>query len=393
MATSAAHVTRRRTGALVALALILVAAAAGVLAWTLLPRDKAPSVHGVHATPATLARVFAKAPGGETILLAPGDYGSFAAGAKPSTVTIRPEPGARARVGLVLSAAAHVRFEGLTIDGADISGTTHDVTVAGSTITQQVVIHADRMRNARVVLEGNRLARIDACAQCLEGRVHVLGASGEPSGVVIAHNVFGPGGNSDGIQVSADGVQIVGNTFVGIFGSNGRHVDALQLYGSSRTLVRGNYFRNVASGIMAPDGTDHERIEDNVFDTGGYPYAIMIGPDDGSVIRHNTLADVGRCGYGQPCGTLIVGSTKSSAGAATVVQDNVLGTLSVVGGRPVQTGHNLIAHGGGGPNDRTGAPSFVGGGHPRSRAGFRLKHGSPGSAAGSDGRDVGSIDG
>jgi hypothetical protein len=394
VATGVRHTTRRRAAALAWLTLAIAVAAAGALAWIMLRGDDRPARStALHAVPATLAKVFAGAAGGETILLGPGDYGSFAAGVKPSVVTIRPEPGARARLSLALPAAANVRFEGLAIEGADISATTHDVTIARSTIIQQVVIHADRMRDARIVLDGNRLAHIDACAECYEGRVHVLGYAGGPSGVVIANNVFGPGGNSDGIQVSANGVQIVGNTFVGIFGRNGRHVDALQLYGSSHTLIRGNYFRNVASGIMAPDGADHERIEDNVFDTGGYPYAIMIGADDGSVIRHNTLADVGRCGYGQPCGTLLIGSTKSSAGAATVVQDNVLGTLSVVGGRPVQSGHNLVANGGGGASDRGGRPKFVGGAHPRSRAGFRLDEGSPGRGAASDGRDVGSAGG
>jgi hypothetical protein len=395
MATSVLQRTRRRPGAL-ALALAVLAAAAGVLAWTTLRHDERPAAaHALHATPATLGRVFAKAAGGETILLAPGNYGSFAAGAKPSVVTIRPEPGAAARIVLALPTAANVRFERLTIGGADIGGSTHDVTIAGSTFTQQVVIHADRMRDARVVLDGNRLPRIDACAECYEGRIHVLGYAGGPSGVVIAHNVLGPGGNSDGIQVSANGVRILGNTFVGIFGSNGRHVDALQLYGASNTVIRGNYFRNVASAIMSPDGADHERIEDNVFDTGGYPYAIMLGGDNGSVIRHNTLPDVGKCGYGQPCGTLLIGDGGPShkPGTGTVVQDNILGALSVSGSSRLRSSDNLVAQGGGGADDKAGAPVFVGGAHPRSRAGFRLHEGSPGRGAASDGRDVGSAGG
>jgi hypothetical protein len=404
MATPVVQRTRRRTRAL-ALALAVLVAAAGVLAWSALRRDERPAVthalhatpatHALHATPATLGHVFAKAAGGETILLAPGNYGSFAAGVKPSVVSIRPEPGASARIALALSAAANVRFERLTIDGGDISGTTHDVTIAGSTFTQQIVIHADRMRDARVVLDGNRLPRIDACAKCYEGRIHVLGDAGGRSGVVIANNLLGPGGNSDGIQVSANGVRILGNTFVGIFGSNGRHVDALQLYGASNTVIRGNYFHNVASAIMSPDGGDHERIEDNVFDTGGYPYAIMLGGDNGSVIRHNTLPDVGKCAYGQPCGTLLIGDGGPShrPGKGTVVQDNILGSLTVSGSSTLRATGNLVAHGGGGASNHAGAPVFVGGGHPLSRAGFRLHVGSPGRGAASDGTDVGSARG
>jgi hypothetical protein len=355
------------------LALVAAITAAGALVWPALHRDEA-TPPPKHAVPATFERVLAKAVGGDTILLGPGDYGSFTGAVKPSAVTIRPEPGASARMALAFSAAANLRIEGLTIDGGDIGGSTHDVTIARSTFTHQVVIHAERMRDAGVVLEGNRLASIDVCADCYEGRVHVLGDSGGPSGVVISHNVFGPGGNSDGIQVSANGVRILDNTFVGIQGNGGRHIDALQLYGASNTVIRGNYFRDVASAIMSPDGGDHERIERNVFDTGGYPYAIMLGGDDGSVIRHNTLADLGGCGYDLPCGTLLINDGPGHRpGTGTVVEDNILGALSVAGSSTLGgSRNNLVAAGGGGAADSAGRPTFVGGAHPTSRQGFIL---------------------
>jgi hypothetical protein len=375
------------------LALVAAITAACALVWPALHRDEAkpPPKPPLHAVPATFERVLAKAVGGDTILLGPGDYGSFTGAVKPSAVTIRPEPGASARMALAFSAAANLRIEGLTIDGGDIGGSTNDVTIARSTFTHQVVIHAERMRDAGVVLEGNRLARIDVCADCYEGRVHVLGDSGGPSGVVISHNVFGPGGNSDGIQVSANGVRVLDNTFVGIQGNGGRHIDALQLYGASNTVIRGNYFRDVASAIMSPDGGDHERIERNVFDTGGYPYAIMLGGDDGSVIRHNTLADLGGCAYNLPCGTLFINDGPGHRpGTGTVVEDNILGALSVAGSSTLGSSrNNLIAAGGGGPADSAGRPAFVGGAHPTSRQGFRLADGSPGIKAASDGANVG----
>jgi hypothetical protein len=375
------------------LALVAGLAAAGALVWPALHRDEAkpPSKPALHAVPATFERVLAKAVGGDTILLGPGNYGSVAGAVKPSAVTIRPEPGASARMALAFSAAANLRIEGLTIDGADIGGSTHDVTIARSTFTHQVVIHADHMSDARIVLRGNRLPGIDVCADCYEGRVHVLGNSGRPSGVVIAGNVLGPGGNSDGVQNSANGVRILGNTFVGIQDTGGRHIDALQLYGASNTVIRGNYFRDVSSAIMSPDGGDHERIEDNVFDTGAYPFAIMLGGDDGSVIRHNTLADLGGCAYDLPCGTLLIDDGPGHRpGRGTVVEDNVLGALSVAGSSTVgTTRNNLVAAGGGGAGDTVGRPTFVGGPHPRSRRGFRLADGSPGAKAASDGADIG----
>jgi hypothetical protein len=389
---SVAQTTRRR--ARVAWLLLAVAfVAAGALAWSALrgggAADK-PAARVLHAVPANLERVFASAGGGATILLGPGDYGSFKAGVKPGVVTLRPEPGAAVRMSLAFSDAANVRVQGLTIDGADIGGRSHDVTIAKSTLTHQVVIHAERMSNARVVLDGNRLPHIDVCAECYEGRVHIVGDSGHPSGIVIANNVLGPGGNSDGVQDSGNGVRILHNTFVGIYGTGGRHVDALQLYGASNTVIRGNYFRDVASAIMSPDGADHERIEDNVFDTGDYPYAIMLGGDDGSVIRHNTLADLGGCAYNLPCGTLLIDDGPSHRpGRGTVVEDNILGALSVAGASKVRTEHHNLVATGGGARDRTGRPAFAGGAHPKSRKGFRLGHGSPGSKAASDGADVG----
>ena len=400
MTTPSLPTTRRRS-AVAWLVLAVALAGAGAGAWFALSghddqppvaaKPAKPAKPALHAVPATFKSVLAKAAGGDTILLGKGDYGSFAAAPEPGPVTIRPEPGASVRMALAFTDAANVRIEGVTIDGADIGGTTHDVTIARSRFTHQVVVHAEHMSGANVVLRANRFAGIDVCADCYEGRIHVLGDSGRPSGVVIAGNVIGPGGDSDGVQSSANGVQIVGNTFVGIKDSGGRHIDALQLYGASNTLIRGNYFRDVSSAIMTPDGADHERIEDNVFDTGAYPYAIMLGGDKGSVIRHNTMADLGGCGYDLPCGTLRIDDGPGHRpGTGTVVEDNVLGALSIAGSSTVAVSRgNLVAASGGGVEARVGRPIFVGGAHPTSRAGFRLVGGSPGRKAASDGADVG----
>jgi hypothetical protein len=336
--------------------------------------------------------VLATAEGGETILLEPGDYGRFVGAAKPSTVTIRAQRGTKARMSLAFTRAANLRLEGLTIDGATIGGLTHDVTVAGSTFSRAIVIQADHMADADVVLEGNRLPGIDVCEKCYEGRVQVIGDSGRPSGVVIRGNVLGPGGNADGIQNGGNGVQILGNTFVGIHHvDGGPHTDALQLYGQRNTVVRGNTFRDVATGIMSPDGGRHEVIEDNVFDTNGYPYAIMLGGDEGSVIRHNTMPDFGTCIWNSPCGTLLIGPGPGSRPShGTIVEDNVLGQLSLSGGSVLASDKgNVIAAGGGGPDDLTGKPAFAGGARPATRGGYRLAAGSPGIKAAADGTDAG----
>jgi hypothetical protein len=382
--------TRRRPRAILAsLLTACLLAATGTVAYL---RHDEPGPPPLQATPTTLTAVLAGAAGGDTILLAPGDYGEFKGAAKPARVTIRPRDGATARMSLALSDATNLRLEGLTLASALIDGRTRGVTIARSRFLGQAVIRADRMRQAGIELEGNRFGAIDVCTKCYEGRLQVIGDAGSAAGIVIRGNVFGPGGASDGIQNGGNGVRIIDNTFVGIGqpGGGGRHVDALQLYGQRNTVVRGNYFRDVATAIMSPDGGDHERIEHNVFDTGAFPDAIMLGGDDGSIIRHNTMADLGGCISGQPCGTLLIGpGPTGKASHGTVVEDNILGQISLDGGSALAARrHNLVALGVQ-PGDLTGAPSFEGGLHPTSRAGFKLTSGSPGEKAASDGTDVG----
>ena len=210
----------------------------------------------------------------------------------------------------------------------------------------------------------------------------MLGQGSGDVGVTLRGNVLGPGGNADGIQIGATGVQVVGNRFVGIrqdASPDAPHTDALQLYGARRTVIRGNDFQDVATAIMAPDGGDHEVIEDNIVDTGGYPYAIMLGGDDGSGVRHNTMPQLGDCYDGAPCGTVLIGAGPDGApGRGTVVEANVLGRLSVADGSAVGSAENLIAVDGAGEDDVLGRPVFAGGLRPQTRAGFALTDGSPG---------------
>ena len=390
---------RRLPGAPLLAAIALSASA--VLAWQLLvraepavPRQAVPGAPALHATAADFGKVFKSAAGGDTILLAAGDYGSFAGARKYGRVTIKPEPGAAVRMSLDFDGAANLRLEGLAIDGAEIAGASRALTIARSTFAGPVLIRADQMRDAAIVLERNRFPGIDVCDVCYEGRIQVIGDAGAASGVVLRDNVIGPGGNADGMQIGANGVQVLHNTFAGIQQGeqpSDPHTDALQLYGQSNTIVRGNYFRDVPTGIMAPDGGDHELIEDNVFDTGGYPYAIMLGGDDGSIIRHNTIPDLGGCFDAAPCGTVLIDSDATGrAGRGTIVRDNVLGRLSIVDGNELAASdHNLIAVGDGAPGDTAGTPAFAAGARPATRAGFALAAGSAGRGTASDGGDVG----
>lgn len=298
------------------------------------------------ATPATLEQVFADARGGDTIVLAAGDYGTFRGGVKTSRVTLTAQEGATATMAVEFDGAAHVRIDGLTLTGMELSGTTHDVTISNARFTGMALIRADAMTDAGIMLDRVSFAGIDKCDRCYEGRLTITGDSGAPAGIVVRRSTFGPGGVSDGILNGGHGVQILGNRFFRLQGGSvdGVHLDAIQLYGSRGTVIRHNRMEDVATGIMAPDGTDHEIIEHNLIDPGEYPYAILMAGDVGSVIRHNELP-AGACAFGKPCGTLLIESDKDGTpSVGTVVQDNVLGDLQVGDGSTLaaETG-NLIA--------------------------------------------------
>ena len=81
------------------------------------------------------------------------------------------------------------------------------------------------------------------------------------------------GGSSDGVQTGV-GVNIIGNDFLNIKSGSctACHTDAIQLLGANGSVIRGNYLRNVESGIAAYDGVSNAVIEDNVVDTQGRPW-------------------------------------------------------------------------------------------------------------------------
>ena len=285
----------------------------------------------IPATPATFERVFDGARGGQTIALEAGDYGTFTGGSKASTVTLVAAAGANVKMALDFDPADHIKIKGVTLTSLELAGDTHDVTIENSTFTGPALIRADDMSDANVVLAGNRHAGIDKCDGCYEGRLTITGDSGATSGIVVTGSTFGPRGVSDGILNGGRGVQIVGNHFVGLQGGSidGVHVDAIQLYGSHGTIIRGNRMEDVATGIMAPDGADHEVIEHNLIAPGEYPYAIFLGADVGSKILNNRLPD-GECAFDKICGTIVIESGKDGTpSTGTVVSDNILGDLEV----------------------------------------------------------------
>ena len=258
----------------------------------------------------------------------------------------------------------------------------------------QIWLDTRELQNADVILANNDFHDWDTCSSCGEARVFLTGGS-QPSGVTIRDSRF-YGGLSDGIQNGSYGTKILGNEFYDITpGSpSGVHADAIQLYGSSHTVIRGNYMHDMPEVpfIMAPDGADHELIEDNVVEgsTDGYPF-ITLFSDDSSIVRHNTFAD-GACAFNIRCGVLRLSNKDSDdLGHGTVIEDNILGKIQIEGSSTIaRRSHNLLSSDSpSGPGEIRGKPTYVGGASPGSRAGFRLKVGSLGVRKASDGRNIG----
>jgi hypothetical protein len=341
------------------------------------------------ATPATFASVWSQAQGGDRILLAAGSYGEFTGGSKPSTVTIMPQPGAAVSMSLAFYGASNIRVEGMTITDLSFSGPTHDVTVAHSTFTGQAVIRSDEMDNANVVLDGNSHPGISiaGCGDCYEGRIQVTGGS-RPSGVTIENSIIGPGGDTDGMQIGTNGVQVLNNEFVGIKQIDEVHTDSLQLFGSSNTVIRGNYFHDFDTAIMAPDNGDHEQITDNVFiaDGDGYSQPIQLGSHVGTLFAHNLAKNME---------VHVHAKDGNPPGRDNIMRDNVLVNAEFVAPAEGCDGcvisHNLFTKGGqaSGSDTVIGNPVLAGGRNPTSWEGWALAPGSPGTRDASDGTNRG----
>ena len=378
--------------ALVALALPLAACSSGK------PKGGADGAGRATATPATrqatrctehvtnsdLEEVLVNAEAGAKICLAAGDYGKFGGAVKSGMVTVAAEPGARVTMSLVFDGTQNLVLSGMRIEGGLISGDTRDIVIRDSTFTSPTTI--DGLANANVVFDHDTFNDMNVTGERhTPARLHFSYNSPTPSGVTIRNSLLA-GGDADGIQ-SGVGVNIIDNEFRDILAHGGpNHTDAIQLTGARGSLVRGNYIHHTQTGIVAYDGLDHARIENNVVDLSQpgakRPWSIELYSDNGSTVTHNTL-QYGSCDYNLRCGLILLDTKRGDAtGKGTVVTSNVATDISL------QNGSRLVKHSGNllrtpSAGDLHGVPVFVGGPNPTSYRGFRLARTSPGRRPGS----------
>ena len=339
------------------------------------------------AAPGALAGAVGAAAPGQIICLTGGDYGTFSGARKAGVVEIRPAAGATATMRLDLANAANIALNGLTIPGGRLSGgSTQNVSIRNSHFTSHLSISG--LANANVLLEHNTHANINSPGQAESpARIHLSYDSAVASGVTVQYSLLA-GGDSDGIQ-SGVGLNIVNNEFRDINQGGPNHTDAIQLLGARGTVIRGNYIHRSSTGIVAYDGLAAAIIEDNVLDLPNRPWGIELYSDEGSIVRHNTLA-YGSCDFNLPCGQIDLNRKSSDdAGYGTVVVDNVATQITVQGGSSAGARHHNLLRRGAASGEFTGTPSFTGGAHPTSYGGFTLAAGSLGKGAASDGADIG----
>ncbi len=338
--------------------------------------------------------VSAAAPGA-TICLNSGSYGSqsFNGIVKSTPVTVRSTTAQGATLSPSIGGTTSgLRLDSLTLGSSGIQGAAKNITISNSRFVDQLVIRMDAVANANILIDANTFDAISVCASCYEGRLQVNGGT-YPIGVKVSRNHFGAGGESDGIQIGAAGVVVgPGNVFDGIRqGSYGRHVDAIQGYGQSRTTITGNYFRNGDAFLMFPDGGTAELINHNVFDGGSGNNGIQLGSHNGDVFEHNTVRNVA---------INMDKKTESPTPSQNIVGKNnlLIGTTFKTvdsAGNPACTNcsfdHNLYTTSSAvrGTNSTVATPAFVGGSLPTSWAGWQLAPASPGTGAATDGRDLG----
>jgi hypothetical protein len=317
------------------------------------------------ATPSNLTSVYSSAQPGDTVQLAAGSYSTFKGGSKAAPgVTVKAAPGAN-----------------VTMAGAQFAGTSY-ITIQGVKFTSGVVI---RDSAHHIVLDGDTFDGLGTATW--EGRLSLnLGAHDN----TVRNSHFGGGGCSDGVFVGQATKTTIGpgNEFSGLHqGSCAAHVDSIQLYTGPQTTITGNYFHDITTGIMAPNGTSGATLSNNVFVMTEYPYAAYFGWSASTTAVHNTIT-----GGSLHFEDWTNGSDHPSAHTSGTVRDNVLAggiqKIGVPSGALTQD-YNLLSSGASGSHDLTGKPTFAGGANPTSYAGFALASGSAGKGNASDGTDRG----
>lgn len=357
----------------------------------------------LNATTANFSSQLAAAQPGQTLCLATGNYGTFNGVTKSSPgVTITKAAGATPTMSIFFGntpAVAWLILDHLTISGGLISGAINNVTFQNNSWTDKLVIWGKGpnngcsacvdLNNSNIVFNGEdfNMAANQSGTGGFEGRVQLADGGATPWGVTFKNSKF-HSGCADGIQISGNnaawGATIgPGNEFFNLLqGSCGPHIDSIQFVGTGAIgpVIDGNYFHDDSTGIVGYDYANDATITNNVLER--ISTAVLGGQQTG-IVFHNTVYD----------NVISCGVTHQGNACNATITNNISTGLLFVGTNPPND-YNLCTQGpcgGSGTHNLTGTPTYVGGSSPSTYAGFALTSSSLGHAAGSDGKDMGTI--
>ena len=325
-----------------------------------------------------------------------------------STVTVQPALGANVTIaGVTLNTVKNLRFTGI----GSSDGTTATMTLQGNDIDESSGCSSNLSFDHITYTSGVLVAPKYACSHDLnllwdhdrfdnlnqktyEGRFNVQAydtGPATPNGITISNSHFagpGPSNCSDGIDALGDANATTigpGNEFTNLPENNcTAHVDPIQFYGATNTLVTGNWFHangDGSGGIMSPDGDDGYTITNNLFDqTGTYPYAVDAEGCTGCTVTHNTIRNAN------------VFAGVSNAGSPTtnlIIRDNVFdnGGIGNEGTATYTATYNLNP-GKPGTGNTTGTPIYPTN-PPTGYYHYQLAPTSPGHNTASDSKNMG----
>ncbi len=361
----------------------------------------------LNATTANFAAQVSAAQPGQTICLATGNYGQW--GGTNKAITIRP----------AVDAMPSMSFEfrqddgNFTIDSIDIAGGAFlnysdgngpkNITIRNSAFKSSIMF--DGPLDSNILLDNNTHININFAGPnnavtcgATPAAIHFPYNSGtKVSGVTIQNSLF-KGGNKDGIQTGI-GVNVINNEFDDIGEHGARcgdyndtpHTDSIQLLGANRSVIRGNYFHNVVTGIVAYDGISNATIENNVVETISRPDGIELLSDTNSIVRNNVVVYKTGCGNGSNvCGGIFIGRKSADPpGVGTVVENNIASYISINSGSTTASNRNNMLRSDTTGSNFIGVPSYVGGSNPTIFDQFELSPASPGIGRATDGGNVG----
>lgn len=343
---------------------------------------------------ANVASAVKGAAAGSTICLNGGNYGSISLSGilKTSSVTLQSVSGQSATASVSLELSDKLNIKNMTITYMYIHNQAKNILVAGCVFKGQLLMNlggngGSNYGSANILIDKNSFDGISVDPNAYEGRIQVI--SELPSGVKITNNQIGAAGESDGIQLSANGVEVgPGNVFRGIRqGNYSRHVDSIQLYGATNTKIIGNYFFDNDVIIMAPDGSENEIVTNNVMIGGGsYRPAVQFGSAKSLTFTHNTVKGINV--------RIDKKSERPDPSTNAVVRNNIMIDADFWFGPSCLnciTDRNLFSISGNssGTNSLIGNPVFIGGVSPVTWAGYQLATSSLGYKAGTDSLDLG----